>query len=76
MLPAWSGLPRAGVVELGARAIDGWVEIIAAVYARGGLPRREAKTKAQLLVAAMEGALLLARIRQSTRPIMEIAAMR
>lgn len=61
------------LTEAGARAIDRWIEIVASVFVNAGAPQREAKVKAQLLIATMEGALLLARIRQSTRPILEIA---
>jgi TetR/AcrR family transcriptional repressor of lmrAB and yxaGH operons len=57
----------------GMRAIDRWIEIVASVFVNAGWSRREAKVRAQLLIATMEGALLLARIRQSTRPILEIA---
>lgn len=58
----------------GAQAIDRWIEIAASVFVGAGMPRREARVRAQLLIASMEGALLLARIRQSTRPILDIAA--
>lgn len=61
------------MTEAGARVIDRWIEIIAPVFANDGSSPREARAKAQLLVATMEGALLLARIRQSTRPISDIA---
>lgn len=59
----------------GQRALDGWVEIVAGVLARDGLQRREALTRAQLVVAAMEGALILARVRCSTRPILDVAKL-
>jgi TetR/AcrR family transcriptional repressor of lmrAB and yxaGH operons len=58
----------------GARAIDRWIEIAASVFVNAGASQREARTKAQLLIATMEGALLLARIRQSSRPILDIAS--
>jgi TetR/AcrR family transcriptional repressor of lmrAB and yxaGH operons len=57
----------------GNKAIDRWIEIAASVFTRAGEPPREAKTKAQLLIATMEGALLLARMRQSPRPILDVA---
>lgn len=60
------------LTEAGVRAIDRWIEIIAPVFANTGLSQRDAKVKAQLLVATVEGALVLARIRQSTRPILDI----
>lgn len=61
------------LTEAGLRAIDRWIEIVASVFANTGLSPREAKVRAQLLIATVEGALLLARIRQSTRPILDIA---
>jgi TetR/AcrR family transcriptional repressor of lmrAB and yxaGH operons len=67
--------PRSpALTEAGARAIDRWIEIAASVFVNAGLPQREARTRAQLLFATMEGALLLARIRQSPRPILDIAS--
>jgi hypothetical protein len=45
------------------------------VLARGGTERREARRRAQLVVAAMEGALILSRIRLSTRPILDVAQL-
>jgi TetR/AcrR family transcriptional regulator, lmrAB and yxaGH operons repressor len=61
------------LTEAGARVIDRWTEIVASVFARSGASQREAKLKAELLIASVEGALLLARVRQSTRPILDIA---
>lgn len=63
------------ITAAGRRAVDGWVEIVAGVLVRDGLPRRDARSRAQLLVAAMEGALILARVRQSTRPILDVAKL-
>src|SRR5262245_17035442 len=62
------------LTEAGARAIDRWIEIAASVFVHAGLPQRGARTRAQLLYATMQGAFLLARIRQSPRPILEIAS--
>lgn len=62
------------LTRAGARVIDHWIDIIAPVFVNAGLSRRDAKLRAQVLIAAMEGALLLARIRQSTRPILDVAA--
>jgi TetR/AcrR family transcriptional repressor of lmrAB and yxaGH operons len=63
------------ITAAGNAAIDGWVEVIAGVLVKGGTPRREARRKAQLVIAAMEGALILSRIRQSTRPILDVATL-
>jgi TetR/AcrR family transcriptional repressor of lmrAB and yxaGH operons len=61
------------ITEAGRRAIDGWIDVIAGVLAGGGTPRDDAHRKAELLVAAMEGALILARVRASKAPILEVA---
>ncbi len=63
------------ITAAGERAIDGWIDVIAGVFERGGLERRAARSRAQLVVAAMEGALLLARVRRSARPILEVEAL-
>jgi TetR/AcrR family transcriptional repressor of lmrAB and yxaGH operons len=65
----------ASITAAGARAIDRWIEIIAGVLIEGGAPPRDAQARAQLVVAAMEGALMLARIRQSTKPILDVAKL-
>jgi TetR/AcrR family transcriptional repressor of lmrAB and yxaGH operons len=68
--------PRSpAITAAGAAAIDSWVAVVGAVLARGGLGTREAKSRAQLLVAAMEGALILARVRRSARPILDVAKL-
>ena len=62
-------LTRAGV-----DALDHWIAIIAPVFEEVTSSKAEAKTRAQNLIATIEGALLLARIRQSSRPIIDVAA--
>ena len=61
------------LTKVGQQILDHWISIIAPVYVRSGLSQADAKSKAELLIASMEGALLLARIRQDTSPIMAIA---
>jgi len=63
------------ITAAGERAIDGWIDVIGGVLARGGIEPREARSRAQLIIAAMEGALILSRIRRSTRPILDIAKL-
>jgi TetR/AcrR family transcriptional repressor of lmrAB and yxaGH operons len=63
------------ITAAGERAIDGWIDVVAEVLARGGLSAREARMRGQLVVAAMEGALVLARVRRSTRPILDVAKL-
>jgi TetR/AcrR family transcriptional repressor of lmrAB and yxaGH operons len=69
-VPASPAITRAG-----RRAIDSWLAVIAGVFRAAGVPNREARSKAQLVVAAMEGALLLSRVRQSERPILDVARL-
>ena len=61
------------ITRVGAQAFDSWLSIIAPVFARAGISEREAKSKSELLVAAIEGSLVLARVRQSNEPILNIA---
>ena len=65
----------ATVTKAGNRAIDSWIDIIAEVLRRDGTARRQAHRTAQLIVAAMEGALILSRVQQSSRPILDVATM-
>ena len=52
------------ITAAGRRAIDGWIDVVAGVLAKAGMERREARSRAQLIVAAMEGALILSRVRR------------
>jgi TetR/AcrR family transcriptional repressor of lmrAB and yxaGH operons len=63
------------ITAAGGRAIDGWLDVIAGVFARSGMAPREARRRAQLVVAAMEGALILSRVRRSKRPILDVAEL-
>jgi TetR/AcrR family transcriptional repressor of lmrAB and yxaGH operons len=61
------------LTQVGNDAFDGWIAIIAPIFMADGVSMAKARTKAQSLISAMEGALLLARVRRSSRPIMDIA---
>jgi TetR/AcrR family transcriptional repressor of lmrAB and yxaGH operons len=63
------------ITAAGAHAIDGWIDVVGGVFERSGLPRRAARRRAELVIAAMEGALILARIRRSAAPILEVATL-
>jgi TetR/AcrR family transcriptional repressor of lmrAB and yxaGH operons len=63
------------ITAAGAHAIDAWIEVIGGVLENGGLPSRAARTRAELVIAAMEGALILSRVRRSTRPILDVAQL-
>lgn len=61
------------MTQKGKEIIDHWTAIIAGVFERAGIQRTKAKSDAQQLIATMEGALILARVYQSTKPILNIA---
>ncbi len=61
------------ITESGRVAIDGWIDVIAGVLVNGDFDAKTARRRAQLIVAAMEGALILSRVRQSSRPILDVA---
>ena len=63
------------ITAAGQRAVDGWIDVLAGVLEGGDMERRDARSRAQLIIAAMEGALILSRIRQSTRPILDVAKL-
>ncbi|MEN8184438.1 MAG: TetR/AcrR family transcriptional regulator [Myxococcota bacterium] len=68
--------PRSpSITEAGQRAIDGWIAVVAGVLAKAGMAPRRARSRAQLVIAAMEGALILARVRRSKRPILDVASL-
>jgi TetR/AcrR family transcriptional regulator, lmrAB and yxaGH operons repressor len=52
-----------------ASAVTDWVAVLAALLRAEGRSRREADDLAQLSIAAVEGALLLARVQRSTTPL-------
>lgn len=66
--PQSPALTRAGVA-----AMTRWIEIISGVLTRSGMTRRSAALKSQVLVASIEGALLLSRMQQSTKPVLDVA---
>ncbi|MGH7289253.1 MAG: TetR family transcriptional regulator C-terminal domain-containing protein, partial [Myxococcota bacterium] len=63
------------ITAAGRRAIDEWIDVVAGVLSNGGMERHEARSRAQLIIAAMEGALILSRVRRSTRPILDVAKL-
>lgn len=60
------------VTRAGRAAISSWVEAIARVLSREGVGTRRARQESEALVAALEGALLLARVTRSTAPILNV----
>ena len=61
------------ITEAGARAIDSWIEVIARVHVASGMKPKQARTRAEGIIAAIEGALILSRVRQSREPILALA---
>lgn len=67
-------VPESPVIsKAGAEVLDSWVAIIAQVHVNDGMKRREARAKAESIIAAMEGALILSRVRASKKPILDLA---
>lgn len=59
--------------QAGVDVFANWAAIIAAVFVAAGYAQRPAAAKAQNLIAAIEGALILARIQQTADPIHNVA---
>ena len=57
------------------RVLDRQIEAIANVFLADGMKRTEAKLTAQTLISALEGSLILSRIRQSKDPILNVAKL-
>ncbi len=60
------------ITSAGIAAVDSWIEIIASVFKRSGVNTRVANQRAELLVSAVEGALILSRIRRSRTPLLNV----
>ncbi len=61
------------VSSAGSAAIESWIDIIASVYQRADMPEKQARERAEFVVAAVEGSLILSRLRQSKKPILNVA---
>lgn len=61
------------IAAAGSAALGRWVEIMAGVFERGGLDGRSARRRARLVIASLEGALILARTACSAAPLRDIA---
>jgi TetR/AcrR family transcriptional repressor of lmrAB and yxaGH operons len=57
-----------------AEILKSWRERLAALFAEGGIPKKKARALAASLVAACEGAVILARAEQSFEPFDLVAA--
>jgi AcrR family transcriptional regulator len=63
----------AGMAAAGREAFAGWCAVIARVLLRDGFREAEARRLATLAVSSIEGALILARVEASARPIEDVA---
>jgi AcrR family transcriptional regulator len=63
----------AEMAAAGRDAFAGWCAVITSALVRDGFGNAEAKRLATLTVSSLEGALILARVEASARPIEEIA---
>lgn len=61
------------IAAAGRAAIESWIGVIASVYRREGVPAARARGRAQLLIASVEGGLILARLQRSRKPLLDIS---
>ena len=62
-----------GAREAAAEAFDRWEGLLADAFVRQGVERDRARSQATLAVAAIEGAVVLARAKRSTEPLDRVA---
>lgn len=68
LTPASDGITRAG-----RDAFDSWTQLLADALHGAGAPPTEAARLASVAVAALEGALMLARVHQDATPVLDAA---
>jgi len=61
------------ITAAGGRVLAEWIRVISGAFARDGLDPAVAARRALVFVAAIEGALLLARVQRSTAPLEAVA---
>jgi AcrR family transcriptional regulator len=59
----------ASMQQAGIAVFEKWIQIVSEVYMRDGQDEPQARASAQLVIAALEGALLLSRAYLSVKPI-------
>lgn len=62
-----------GLLDSAARAFDNWRAAFAHCLRRAGVPRARSKRLAALVVAAVEGAIILSRADRDPAPLLEVA---
>ena len=60
------------ITAAGREAFGSWQDVLVRSLARDGFSSTEARRMATLTIAALEGALILARVEQSAKPITEV----
>ncbi|MEE4361568.1 MAG: helix-turn-helix domain-containing protein [Pseudomonadales bacterium] len=60
------------ITAAGNEVLDAWTGLIASVHERDGMAADAAARRAEAVIAAVEGALILARVRQSGEPLRRI----
>lgn len=63
------------LTKAGEAAMDRWIGQISAVFEGSGIDAEQAHKEAELVVAAIEGALIISRIRRSSAPIRQLAQL-
>ena len=66
---AHDGERMAPVVERAAAGFDRWTELITARFIADGIPRQRAAELSVLATSALEGAIVLARVRRDLKPL-------
>lgn len=67
--------PRSeAIASAGHQAFDTWRDLIGSVLVRYGHPEGTASSDANLILAAIEGALILARVEQDVNPLHDVGA--
>lgn len=61
------------IAAAGREAFDQWTDRIARAFGRDGDDEDRARERATLLMAAVEGALLLSRVQRTTEPLRQVA---
>lgn len=62
------------VTDAGRAAFDGWTGVLAQALVSSGASGVQARRLATLAIAALEGALVLARVQQDTAPVIDAVA--
>src|SRR6202034_369869 len=57
-----------------ATAFEGWLSAFSAALVQSGVPPERSEVLATLLISALEGAIVLSRIRQDTKPLDAVAS--